>query len=78
MELPTSHWTPMAAFTSSESSTFMLIISHLPVGILGMEDAQKGLLDFDSDPNRYFMKFVPLTPHTQLYLAPKNSQAMPW
>lgn len=66
MELSTSHWTPMAAFISSESSTFMLIISHLPVGVLGMEDAQKGLLDFDSDPNRCLMKFVPLPPHTKL------------
>lgn len=66
MELPTSHWTPMATFTSSESSTSMLILSHLPVGALGMEDAYKGLLDFDSDANGCFMKFIPLPPHTQL------------
>lgn len=66
MELPTSQWTPMATFTSSESSTSMLILSHLPVGVFGMEDAYKGLLDFDSDPNGCFMKFVPLPPRTQL------------
>lgn len=66
MELPTSHWTPMAAHTSSESSTFMLITSYPPVGVLGMEDVQKGLLNFDSYPNGWFMNFVPLPPHTQL------------
>lgn len=51
MELPTSHWTPMAAPTSFESSTLMQISSRLlVVGDLGMEDAQKGRLNFDSYP----------------------------
>ena len=54
----------MAAFTSSESSTFVLVIPHLPVEALGMEDAYMGLLDFDSDPNGCFMKFVPVPSHT--------------
>ena len=49
MELPTSRWTPVAAPTSFESSTFMQIPSrHLAVGDLGMENAQTGLLNFDS------------------------------
>lgn len=51
MELPTSHWTPVAAPTSFENSTFMQIPSRLlAVGDLGMEDAQTGLLNFDSYP----------------------------
>lgn len=52
--------------------------THLPVGVLGMENAQKGLLNFDSYPNGWFVNFVPLPPHTQLQLAPKNSVAAPW